>query len=104
MAIIPKWSLTVSHILATPAAEVWIQCSAGCFPRRRLDMARLVMDRNPLFCLWDRRPPCPTCGRAMIINGHHAPDAFVFPLIEGDASARLHARWRWLRDNLINGC
>src|ERR1700761_4533220 len=100
MVVIPKWSLTVSHMLATEGAEVWINCT-GCNWRKPIDLRRLVMQRNPLFCLWDRRPICKTCGRKLLINGHHAAGAIVLPLIthgeDRGVVARLHSEWAWLK-------
>jgi hypothetical protein len=91
------WSSNVGYLLAFQVAEgggAWVCCSR-CKTWEPVDLAKLIIKRNPLFSLWDRRPPCPTCKSPLSFHAHHAPAARVIPLHNEDPaqSADLHRAW-----------
>lgn len=95
------WNQNVGRMLGHAAigAEVWINCSR-CGTRSPVDLAKLVRDRGPLFSLWNRQPPCPTCEGRRFFTGHHGPDTFVRPFTTEIPSQTdyLHALYERLKD------
>lgn len=103
--IIGRWSFNVGFLLAHQIAEsggVWVSCTY-CKRWDPVDLSKLILKRNPLFSLWNRRPPCPTCGRRLSFHAHHAPGAPVIPLITDDPHQTddLHRAWERERRRLI---
>jgi len=66
--IIPNFTFTVSDLLANSIINQgkFVVSCAECKDWRVLtneQMAELVLKNNPLWSPWNRKPPCPTCGR-----------------------------------------
>lgn len=103
--IIGIWSANVGYLLAHKVAEggnVWVSCTC-CKRWDPVDLPKLVIAKNPLFSLWNRRPPCPGCGRPLSFHGHHAPGARVIPFITDDPHQThdLHSAWERERRRLM---
>lgn len=103
--VIGLWSTNVGYLLAHKVADgggAWVSCSR-CRTWEPLDLAKLVIRRNPLFSLWNRRPPCPKCGERLSFHGHHAPGARVIPFFTDDPRLTddLHRAWERERRRLI---
>lgn len=103
--VIGIWSANVAYLLAHKVSEggnVWVSCSR-CGTWEPVDLAKLVIKRNPLFSLWNRRPPCPGCGQPLSFHAHHAPGARVIPLFTDDPHQTddLHAAWERERRRML---
>lgn len=103
--IIGQWSSNVGHLLAHKVADgggCWVSCSR-CKTWEPVDLAKLILKRNPLFSLWNRHPPCPTCGDRMTFHAHHAPGAIVIPLFtdERHYTDDLHRAWERERRRVL---
>lgn len=92
--MIPEWTEDVGR-LAAAEAQVEFRCS-HCQSGHPVALGPLNAEFGPRYSLWNRRPPCPTCGeagwyRAQPKGGawqkilHDAPPDLVEPL---------HQRWR----------
>lgn len=106
--IIPKWSRNLGYMLAnslrvdpeTPPIEVYVGCSR-CQTRDRLTptkLAELLLEKGPLYSLWNRRPKCRTCGGERYYSGSSGgPGAIVFPLAtdaDNVSVVSIHEAWR----------
>jgi hypothetical protein len=95
--IIGTWSANVGYLLAHQVQDgggVWVRC-AKCATWEPVNLPRLVIERTPLFSLWNRRPPCPACGCKLTFHGHHASGARVIPFTTDNPAQTndLHAAW-----------
>lgn len=79
--IIQTWSQNVGRMLSRypQGCEAWIVCSR-CKTNEPVDLFKLCDRFGPLFSLWNRRPPCPTCGDGRFFTSHHSKGAFVWPM------------------------
>ena len=102
--VIPRWSFNAAYLLAHKVAhggEAYLSCTK-CGVRVPLNLAEIILKKNPLWSPWNRRPKCPTCGGAQLVTGAWSKGAFVVPLIDGSdlETAELHRQWklyeRWL--------
>ena len=102
--MIPRWSSTAAYLLANQivhGGDAWLSCSR-CETRVPLNLAEIILKRNPLWSPWNRSPKCPTCGGRQLISGAWSKDAFVIPLINASVqeAEELHGQWkryeRWL--------
>lgn len=60
---VPGWSRDLEAILVA-GAKVDILCDgAECPGGRKIDLLALMDAVGPRYCLWNRRPVCPVCGR-----------------------------------------
>lgn len=103
--IIGNWSANVGYLLAHKVAEggnVWVSCGR-CKKWEPIDLANLVIKRNPLFSLWNRHPKCPDCGTPLNFHAHHAPGARVIPLHTDDPhqTDELHKAWERERRRML---
>jgi hypothetical protein len=100
--IIPTGYSTLGDLLAKNIADggkFSISCSA-CADWRVLtneQIAKMIMKWNPLWSPWNRRPPCPTCGRGRTFHAGGSP---VRPLLTPslDDTRDLHYAW-WRERN-----
>jgi hypothetical protein len=103
--IIGQWSSNVGFLLAHKVADggnVWVSCTR-CKVWEPIDLPALVIKRNPLFSLWNRRPRCPGCREPLSLHAHHAPGARVIPLLTDDPRQTddLHRAWERERRRMI---
>ena len=93
----------VGFLLAHKVAEEGnaCVCCQRCGTWEPVDLAKVVIARNPLFSRWKRRPPCPACGQPVSFHARHAPGARVIPLLTDDPhqTDELHQAWKreWRR-------
>jgi hypothetical protein len=84
--IIGRWSYNVGYLLAHKVADgggVWVACGP-CNTWEPVNLARIILAKGPLYSLWNRRTPCPTCKTPMTFHAHHAPGSPVIPLTTDD--------------------
>lgn len=96
--IIGRWSANVSYLLAYQVSEgggVWVSCNR-CGIWKSVNLTKLVIEKNPLLSLWNRRPICKGCKMPLTFHARHAPGARVIPLItdEPDYTNDLHRAWK----------
>lgn len=101
--IIPQWAQNAAYLLAHAVeygGEAWVNCHT-CKTRTPLNLARIIIAKNPLWSPWDRRPKCKVCGQPMLLHGHWSKSgSVVIPFITGGKPVdliqvrELHAAWR----------
>lgn len=71
---IPQWAATVGALRDNGVA-VKAFCTARpeeCdFKRDPVDLDLIIADKGEAYSLWDRRPPCPICGRGLLLMYRH---------------------------------